>query len=167
MASIGNSLVSEIIRHARNAYKYLIIIALVVMTVACATQPEQSRIVRGDDSEQAYQHGDAHSGDTTAPSASERYKTRSANVPPAVLALLGEAELAITNEHYLRAEHQLSKAQRLAPSASKTYLLWGRLYQAKGNKIHAEQMYKRALSLATDAQQTQLAETALGELLSE
>jgi Tfp pilus assembly protein PilF len=140
-----------------------VLILVISGLVACASQPDQSRIVRGENSE----GNGASAGGYDVPSASERYQTRSVTVPPAVTALLEEAELAISNDHYARAESQLAKAQRLAPTVSKTYMLWGHLYKAKGSAIHAEQMYKRALSLATDENQTSLAEAALEALLTE
>jgi Flp pilus assembly protein TadD len=164
MASITTDhlgLLHHILRSSGNVLKYGVLVFIVVGLVACASQQEQSSIVGGENSS-----AEAH-GQNQSPSASERYQTKSTFVPPAVQALLNEAELAMNNEHYARAESQLSKAQRLSPTLSKTYLLWGHLYKVKGSATHAEQMYKRALSLATDETQTSLAEAALNALLTE
>ena len=152
-----------LMREAFSRLQTTVLVLVIAGLVACASQPDQSRIVRGESAEDS---GESVGG-YDSPSASERYQTRSVTVPPAVSALLDEAELAINNEHYSRAESQLAKAQRLAPTVSKTYLLWGHLYSAKGSVVHAEQMYKRALSLATDENETSLVEAALEALLTE
>lgn len=120
---------------------------LLTLLVACASKPSHVLVAK---SEQGY-----------TPSKTERYQTRAQEVPDVVKQQIQLARQAIDDGDIDLALRTLERAQRIAPKHSTTYLYLGDAYLAKEQRALAEQMYRRAASLATNSQQRNAAQEAL------
>lgn len=121
--------------------------ALLILLAACASKPSHVLVAK---SEQGY-----------TPSKTERYQTRAQDVPEVVTQQIRLAQQAINEGDIDLALRTLERAQRIAPTYSTTYLYLGDAYMAKQQRAMAEQMYRRAESLATNSQQRTAAQEAL------
>lgn len=124
------------------------VVSLIVLT-ACASKPDNVLVAK---SEQDY-----------TPDKEERYQTRAQEVPDVVKQQISQAEHLLANGDYDQALRTLERAQRIAPKYSTTYLRLGDVYLARNQRERAEQMYRRAESLATNRQQRNAAKMALQE----
>lgn len=128
--------------------KVFLAVSLIVLT-ACASKPDHVLVAK---SEQDY-----------TPDKEERYQTRAQEVPDVVKQQISQAEHLLAAGDYDQALRTLERAQRIAPKYSTTYLRLGDVYLAKSQRARAEQMYRRAESLATNRQQRNAAKMALQE----
>lgn len=128
-------------------FKSLSVVLTVVLVTACASKPNHTLV-------------SANETDYT-PSKAERYQTRSQAVPEAVKEQIRIARTSLAEGDYGQAIRVLERAQRMAPKYSETYLSLGDVYMAKQQRALAEQMYRRAESLATNSQQRNAAQDAL------
>lgn len=71
-----------------------------------------------------------------------------AQVPKAVQDLLNKASILRDQGRLMEAEAQLRRAQRMAPSVAELYLVWGSIAQAQADGYRAQQLWRRAMSLA-------------------
>ena len=120
---------------------------LLTLMTACASKPSHVLV--------------AKSEQDTTPSKTERYQTRAQEVPEVVKQQIRAARQAIADGDIDLALRTLERAQRIAPKYSTTYLYLGDTYMAKKQRAMAEQMYRRAESLATNSQQRNAAQEAL------
>ena len=120
---------------------------LLTLLAACASKPNHVLVAK---SEQDY-----------TPNKSERYQTRAQEVPDVVKQQIRVAQQAISEGNIDLALRTLERAQRIAPKYSTTYLYLDDAYLAKKQRGMAEQMYRRAESLATNSQQRNAAQEAL------
>lgn len=120
---------------------------MLVLVAACASKPNHVLV--------------AKSEQDSMPSKAERYQTRSQEVPDVVKQQIQLAQQALQDGDYDQAIRTLERAQRMAPKYSTTYLFLGDVYMAKHQRAMAEQMYRRAESLATNSQQRNAAQDAL------
>lgn len=67
---------------------------------------------------------------------------------PAVGHLLQQAAQARAMGDYARAQTLAERAQGLAPHDARSYLELSRIYQARGDHVHARQMARRGLSVS-------------------
>lgn len=126
--------------------KIMTLASLIVLT-GCASKPDHVLVAK---SEQDY-----------TPDKGERYQTRAQEVPDVVKQQISQAEQLLAAGNYDQAIRTLERAQRIAPKYSTTYLRLGDVYLAKSQRARAEQMYRRAESLATNRQQRNAAQMAL------
>src|SRR5690606_4137937 len=63
-------------------------------------------------------------------------------------AILQQAAKAIENQQWLRAQHHLEHALRIAPRHAMTFFYYGRVYQGMGVPEKAIEMLKRSLFLS-------------------
>jgi Flp pilus assembly protein TadD len=119
------------------------ITGLLVLLSACSSQQKLGVVAASD------------SNALQSQSNGSRYETRQVYVPAAAVQLLEAAELDIADAQYESAKNKLARAQRIAPSYSRIYLLWGVLYRNEGDMNKANQMFNRALSLATSKREKQ------------
>ena len=120
---------------------------LFMLITACASKPDHILVATNE-------------SDYT-PSKAERYQTRAQEVPDAVKKQIEIGLGAYEKGDYDQAIRVLERAQRMAPKYSDTYLYLGDVYIAKQQRELAEQMYRRAESLATDRNQRSAAQQAL------
>lgn len=129
----------ELLKHIPRVGAQLVMIAITCMAlVSCSTQQRLGVVATSD----------AASG--PAGSDGARYETKQVAVPAAVKSLLVSAEQAISQGRLEEAKNLLARAQRIAPSYSRSYLLWGVLHRLEGDESKATQMFNRAYSLAAN-----------------
>lgn len=77
-------------------------------------------------------------------------KTSALPSPLIVQSLIERAEKAIKMQQWPRAQHILEQALRIAPGNAKIFLIYGDVYLNLGILAPAEQMYRRAMALASE-----------------
>ena len=80
--------------------------------------------------------------------ASSTGKTSAPKKNEVLEAILQQASKAINNGQWLRAQHHLEHALRIAPQHAQTFYLYAHVYQGLGIRDRTVQMLKRALFLS-------------------
>jgi len=84
--------------------------------------------------------------------------------PEIVSSLIERAQKAMSKQQWLRAQHALEQALHIAPNDGKVFLNYGDVYLNLGILEQAEQMYRRAISLA--GEESALGRSAVNKLNS-
>jgi Flp pilus assembly protein TadD len=74
---------------------------------------------------------------------------------PAARTLLGQAQTQVAAGNYAVAAANLERALRIEPDSAQLWIEMGKVRQAEGNFSQAENMARKALSLATGDPRTQ------------
>lgn len=70
--------------------------------------------------------------------------------PPAFSRLMSQAEQAIQQQNFDKAQHLASQAQRISPQASESYVILSKVALQKSNLPQAQSLAQRGMSLAND-----------------
>ncbi len=82
------------------------------------------------------------------PSSTEQAPTKEQAQTDVLSSVLQQAEKAIESQQWLRAQHHLEHALRIAPHHAKTYYLYSMVYDGLKVPVQSNNMLKRALFLS-------------------